>query len=405
MLFHKIKVILFYLSILCSAGCLIFLSSCHNDENIQPEQPETLVSYDQLFYRTSDEIEILLSLAGLEDMTSFINYDINIYSITYKTTYLGQEITASGLVTFPDSELEFPMLSFQHGTITKYTDAPTVDINLYGLFSSVASTGYIFCIPDYLGFGSSTTILHPYYHAESTAMAVVDMLKAVEELGEALNYNYNGQVFLAGYSEGGYATLATHRFMEEEKLPGFDLIASAPAAGGYDLKGMQEYFFSLETYHQPYYLAYVAMSYQQVYGFGDILADLFQEPYASEIPGYFNGSLSGNQINEALTTNIADLLQPDILNNINTDTKYTYINDAFEMNRMDNWVPQKRMILYHGTADTTVPYQNSVDTYNNMISLGASQNILSFVSLEGATHDSGIYPYIAQIINTFEGLK
>jgi len=72
---------------------------------------------------------------------------------------------------------------------------------------------------------------------------------------------------------------------------------------------------------------------------------------------------------------------------------------------MDNWAPQTKMIMYHGTADITVPYQNSVDTYNNMLQLGASQNILSLVPLEDATHDSGIYPYIAQVIDTFDGLK
>ena len=384
---------------------VIFLNGCSDNEPVLPDQPQTLITYDTVFTRTKADINILISLAGLEDLASYLLYDITVYHITYKTDYLGQEITASGLVAFPDSDQGLPLLSFQHGTITKHTDAPTLDINLYGLLCSIASTGYIFCIPDFLGFGSSSNILHPYYHAESIATSIIDMIKASKELSEILHFNFNGKVFLAGYSEGGYATMAAHKMMEEEPLNGLNLIASAPAAGGYDIKGMQEYFFSLETYHEPYYLAYVSMSYRQVYGFEDILTDIFQEPYASEIPDYFDGTLSGNQINDALTDVMADLLQPDILANINTDSKYDYLNDVFEMNSLDNWVPQTKMVMYHGTADITVPYQNSVNTYNKMLQLGASQNTLSFVPLEGDTHDSGVYPYLAHVITTFNSLK
>jgi hypothetical protein len=384
---------------------LFLLTGCSDEEPEPPKEPDYLVSYDVVLNRTKAEIDILIAFAGLEELSDFMEYDITVYSITYKTTYLGQEIVASGLVAFPITDNMIPILSFQHGTITRYSDAPTQDLNLYGLLSSVASNGYIFCIPDFIGFGSSTNVLHPYYHAETTARCVIDIIQAAAELSGILEYNYNGDVFLGGYSEGGYATMAAHKMMEETNPEGFNLIASAPASGGYDVKGMQTYFFSLETYHQPYYLAYVALSYEQTYGFNNILTDIFQEPYASEIPGLFDGSLSGGQINNELTNVMADLVQADILENIDTESKYDYLNNALEDNSVDNWVPQTKMIMYHGTADITVPYQNSVDTYNTMIQLGASQDILSFVPLQDATHDSGVYPYVAQVLETFIDLK
>jgi pimeloyl-ACP methyl ester carboxylesterase len=384
---------------------LFLITGCSDEDPAPPPEQEYLVSYDEVLNYTKAQIDILIALAGLEELSDYMEYDITVYTITYKTDYLGQEVTASGLVAFPITNNALPLLSFQHGTITRHSDAPTQDLNLYGLLSSVASSGYIFCIPDLIGFGSSTSILHPYYHAETTAKSVIDILKAAEELSEVLNYNFNGDVFLAGYSEGGFATMSTHKRMEETNPEGFNLIASAPASGGYDIKGMQEYFFGLETYHQPYYLAYVALSYQQTYGFDDILTDIFQEPYASEIPGHFDGSLSGGEINSELTDVMADLVQADILANINTDSKYDYLNNVFEENSVDNWVPETRMIMYHGTADITVPYQNSVDTYNTMIQLGTSENILSFVPLQDATHDSGIFPYVAHVIETFDSLK
>ena len=394
----------YYILLFALVG-LWFLESCSDEEPEPPVKPITLVSYDEVFSRTKEEIEILIGIAGIEELNKYMEYDITVYTVTYRTKYLEEEIIASGLIVFPDFTGEIPMLSFQHGTITRHLDAPTSDLNFYGILSSFSSAGYIFCIPDLLGFGSSTDILHPYYHYESTADPVVDILKAAKELSEVLNYKFDGNVFLAGYSEGGYATMAGHKMMEETSPTGLNLLASAPASGGYYLKGMQEYFFSQENYHQPYYLGYVAMSYRQVYEVSSILTDIFKEPYSTEMPDLFDGTLTGGQINENLTNVMADLLQPDILTNIDTDPKYKYLNDAFAINSLHEFVPKKQMTMYHGTADITVPFQNSLDTYNSMIQLGASPDILSLIPLQDDTHESGIFPYIIHVIETFDALK
>lgn len=50
--------------------------------------------------------------------------------------------------------------------------------------------------------------------------------------------------------------------------------------------------------------------------------------------------------------------------------------------------------MYHGDADTTVPYQNSVITYEQLISNGASASTIEFITLPGADHGSGIEPYV-----------
>ncbi len=394
-----------YFILLVALVGLWFLQSCSDEEPEPPVESITLVTYDEVFSRTKEEIEILIGIAGVEELNKFMEYDITVYTVTYRTKYLEEEIIASGLIVFPDFTGEIPMLSFQHGTITRHLDAPTSDLNFYGILSSFSSAGYIFCIPDLLGFGSSTDILHPYYHYESTADPVVDILKAAKELSEVLNYKFDGNVFLAGYSEGGYATMAGHKMMEETSPTGLNLLASAPASGGYYIKGMQEYFFSQENYHQPYYLGYVAMSYRQVYEVSSILTDIFKEPYSTEIPDLFDGTLTGGHINENLTNVMADLLQPDILTKIDTDPKYKYLNDAFAINSLHEFVPKKQMTMYHGTADITVPFQNSLDTYNSMIQLGASPDILSLIPLQDDTHESGIFPYIIHVIETFDALK
>jgi len=388
---------------LFSISLLLFLFSCSEKED--PIVIETLESSKLLFTRGQGEMSNLMDLAGLQQLKPYLNYDVAFYEITYKTNYLGQEILASGLVTFPKTDVAVPMMSFQHGTMVKHSDAPTVDQSTYTFLSSVASAGYIFLVPDFIGFGSSSNVLHPYYHKDLTASSVVDMLKAARELSIQEGYHFDGKVFLSGYSEGGYATMATHKEMEENPIAGLELVASAPSSGGYDIKGMQEYFFKLSTYHQPFYMAFVAMAYQSVYGWTNFSSLFFQEPYASQLPTLFDGTLNGAAINANLTNVVADLIQPNLLANIDTDNTYSEVVAAFEENSLDQWIPTTTMYMYHGTDDITVPYQNSVDVYNNMIALGADETIVTFTPLVGYTHNTGFFPYFFEVLDKFDQLK
>jgi hypothetical protein len=63
------------------------------------------------------------------------------------------------------------------------------------------------------------------------------------------------------------------------------------------------------------------------------------------------------------------------------------------------------MFMYHGDADITVPYQNSVSTYNKLLANGASTELLKFKTLPGATHSTGVIPYLEDMIPTVLSLK
>ena len=106
-----------------------------------------------------------------------------------------------------------------------------------------------------------------------------------------------------------------------------------------------------------------------------------------------------------MSDDISELLTSNFINNIYSDPELKIIVDAFEANSLDQWVPKNKMIMYHGTDDITVPYQNSVDTYNNFISLGADKNTIEFIDLNGENHSSGSLPYIVSLFDKFEKLK
>ena len=375
--------------------------SCDDYEIVQVH----LDTYLKLYTQDKGQVMNAIQISQFSDIAKYINYGVSLYTITYNTTYKGENIKASGLVAFPETTNNVPILNFNHGTTSLHRDAPSEDLFQYGFLSNAASAGYIFVIPDYLGFGVSDNIVHPYYRSDITGSTIVDMLRATKELAEIEGYNFNGDVFLSGYSEGGFATMSAHKTLEENNFQGLNLVASAPASGGYDMTGMLNYFLSLDTYHQPYYLAYVAISYKTSYDWELPLTDIFNEPYASLIPQYFNGQYSGGEINSVLSYSVNLLLNENFRNNFYTDPSLNVVVEAFEENSFNQWVPKTKMFMYHGTADITVPYQNSVDTYNNFIANGVNSSLVEFIPLESQTHSSGAIPYILDIFDKFENLK
>ena len=385
---------------------LLVIQGCQDNNKVQPTPNTVLVSYQKVLSHSAAELKSSFLTTGL---TSLLIDDVSVYSITYKTLYRGQELTASGLVVLPKSDIPVGMMSFQHGTIASYAEAPsTIPLGSteMTLYAGMGSLGLIAVIPDYIGFGSTSNFIHPYYIEEATASAVVDMLRAAKELSVTLNTPFNGKLFLAGYSQGGYATMAAHKLIEQNGLTDFTLVASFPAAGGYDVKAMQEYFFGLTTYAEPFYLADVAVAYKSYYlNWTNGLSDFFNEPYATNIPGLLDGTKSSSEIDAGLTTSISALIKADLRTNIDTDPKYKYITDAFRINSLTDWKPAVRMYMYHGDADITVPYNNSVVTLQKLIANGAPTSIVTLTTIPGANHSTGVLPYLQSFIPIMVSLK
>jgi len=370
------------------------LVSCGSND---PTPTETnLVSSTILSSRSAAELQNILKASGLDLPLAQLKYDIELYKIIYHTDYLGETIEASALVVLPKNPAtSVPMISFQHGTISSHAEAPTalpLSNTQLLLYTALASPGFIAVVPDFIGFGSSKAIMHPYYVEDLTASAVMDALKAAQQLAKDKSVTFNSRLFLAGYSQGGYATMATHKYIETEQPEGYDLVASFPAAGGYDITNMQEYFFSLDTYSQPFYLAFVAQAYKTTYKWSQPLSDMFNEPYASRIPALLDGSKTSDEINAELTDNMHDLLTADILANIGTSSTYIQIVNAFKENSLTDWAPQKPVYMYHGDEDGTVPYSNSVATIEKLKANGSTS--VTLTPLPGANHSTGVFPYV-----------
>lgn len=342
---------------------------------------------------------MLQSIATSEGFGAYINevkYGVDVYKIVYYTTYQDREIKASGLVCVPQNISEpAPVLSAQHGTIFTQHDAPTNFTDLSG-FELFASSGYVTFIPDYIGFGASEGIFHPYYNQKYSGLVVVDMIKAGKSFCQKESIHLSDKLFLVGYSEGGYVTLAAQKEIETHPEHGLQVTASAAGAGGYNLVSMLGSVTAGKSYPYPSYQAYVLQSYNNTNNWNRPLTDFFQEPYASRLPGLFDGTNGGGAINSQLTTDPKGLFSPAFFEALQKPAGELPLKQALQANSFYDWVPQSPTRLYHGTADEIVPFENSKETYERFVAQGAKQ--LEFIPIQKGTHGTAFEPMLRSLI-------
>jgi len=254
-----------------------------------PLRGELLATNHEGTYRQSQIIQ-LIAFYSLQNGVSIdlqAANDVDVFTISYQTLDPGGELTpASALIAFPTGlDTPSPLVAYQHGTLVKRSDALTENtFNAPTL--GLAASGYVVVSADYLGFGASKLL--------------------------------NQQLFLAGYSEGGYATLALQRELETHHADEFSITASAPMAGSYDLSGtMVQRILDPSPHPNPYYFSYIVLMLEQVYGLFDDFAEVFQAPYNTLIPNYFDGEHDGSEINAYLPNSTEQLYQATILEALN----------------------------------------------------------------------------------------
>jgi pimeloyl-ACP methyl ester carboxylesterase len=340
---------------------------------------------------------------------SLIVSDVNVYEIVYNTTLDNQEIEASGLVCVPATPGDYPVLSFQNGTNTVNTDAPSNSPSAYSyqMIELIASLGYIVVISDYPGFGASASLPHPYLVKEATVRSLVDNLYAVKELTASglpgiimLN-----EYYLLGYSQGGWASLAVHRALELEYSNDFDLIGSACGAGPYNIYKLMEGMINVSVYPMPVYLGYILNAYTTYGQFTNTVNDIFNEPYASEVGSLYTGSLTSEEINNQLTTSIPDLITPAFLAGFSSAPAYSSVRDALNNNSIPAWHTYKPLLLLHGANDTHVDPASTENIYDAMIGAGTDEDICTKVIIPDADHGSGVLPAMIQGILFLNDLK
>jgi predicted esterase len=396
----------FRILIICYAlfSLLILFQACDNDTLTEPNEVKEyerghIYSTELIITYTPEQIEQITDLFGIEHDYQF-THDVQILRIIYQSIDANNKpIRLSGALMIPVTTNLLPLVSINHGTVTGRNEvASTWPLNtpegVTGIW--MASMGYYSCLPDYPGFGTSESI-HPYIHAKSLAISIIDMIRAAKQHAEKSDISLSEQLFLTGYSEGAYATLATHKEIEESYSEEFRVTASAPMAGPYDLSETVESIFQQDSYPSPAYIAFFITAYNHIYNWNR-LNRFFNPPYAEMMAGLFDGSKTYANIDGQLPQSINILVNQDFVSDY-FQGKETEFQAAIVENTLLNWKSSAPIRFFHGDSDKTVPHFNATNAVVSLQDAGGTD--VELITIEGATHETAGLPCIFGMIEWF----
>jgi hypothetical protein len=340
-------------------------------------------------------------------MISFRN-TIDMQKVTYQSTGAdGNVHSMTGLLILPKAIIggkpSVPILMYQHGTQVHRPFSPSQylahqdrprDYPEVMVAAAIASTGYAVALVDYEGMGDNTNT-QPHVVGVTLAKQVIDLLRASRDIigGSNSPCSWNNQLFLMGYSEGGYATMAATRELQLNHAAEFTVTASAPLSGPYDLSGeMRGVILSDNTFKSPYFVPMLLTSYNYAYGGQTTLfnpASAMLAPFNSTIPPLFDGNSQSDTISEAMgmTFSPVNLIVPkstltqEFIAQLALDTSpvvaFLKLNDSYRLpGQLDfAWVPTVPMRMIHHKGDDLVPYGNSQVAFNAFSSAGAKNRV------------------------------
>ncbi|QZE15032.1 lipase family protein [Halosquirtibacter laminarini] len=347
-------------------------------ENVDKETTRGLLALNPVVGKNAAEMPLL---------------DIKVYRIVYNTTnYDGKQVKASGALLVPNIDKPLTIISYQHGTIWNESDAPSeynTGKEIKMLATPLASMGYAVVVPDYIGYGASSDYIHPYEHAETLAKSSFDMLQAAKAFLKEKNVALNNKLVITGYSEGGSATMALHKYMEENSNEAITL--SIPASGAYNKTEANKLFAQEKAPSlMTKYFLWIVNTYKTIYQIDTPWTEMLNAPY-----GEMMNKLNTNfelQYKKVQTIPQA-LLSKSFIEALTTGNN-PQISNAVKDNDRWQWVPKQPMMVFYSSSDNIVNPINSITAIQYMQSQGAP---VQAVKVDGYNHYQAFGAYMATL--------
>lgn len=332
--------------------------------------------------------EFLAMFSGLAGPVK-AEHDFYLYRVVYPTRAAdGRTVSASGLIALPSSRQQKGIVSWQHGTNTFRPESiskPSVPegVGLGGLF---AGDGYIMVAPDYIGLGVSTE-QQLYYDWPSLTSTALDLIAIAARLQRRLAPSSPEELYLAGFSEGAGLTLALQRRIESRNTSGLELKRVAAVAGAYDpLRLSFGYTIAANSpagKNGALYCAFLLFSLAITKNAE--LSTVVRDEYASEAPGWFDGTRTGSWFAGVLPENARALLREEFVQAFEAGLEEpAWVFDGLREIQTSNFRPVAPIRLFYGTSDVDVIPDESRQAARAFRALGAP---VEEVELGPFTHD------------------
>jgi acetyl esterase/lipase len=275
-----------------------------------------------------------------------------------------------------------PVLLYAHGTTTdKKKNMASPQDGEAGLVAAMyAAQGYIVVAPNYAGYDSSTLPYHPYLNMDQQAKDMMDGLTAARKGFAAVGAVASSKLFVTGYSQGGFVSMATQRALQ---LAGTPVTAGAHLSGPYALGAFGDAVYAGNVnLGATVFSPLLTTSFQRTYGnIYTTPSDMYEPAFATGIETLLPTNLAQNDLftqgklppafmfegtapapqfapffgtPNLVKTSYRNAVVADVVANP-TAPKHP-LRVAAQKNDLlqQNWTPAQPMLLCGGNADPTV---------------------------------------------------
>jgi pimeloyl-ACP methyl ester carboxylesterase len=331
-----------------------------------------LLSHQELDYFDATKIKQTWKKIEIPQLYLPVNNGVYVYEISYITSWIdGSPVKATGIVMIPDNiHTGYSTIIYHNGTNIMKKREQELGYNQFSICAGLAADGYLVVVPDYIGRGNGEK--HQLYlNAKTEAQNSVDMLLSLNGFLKEKGYDAIKDLFITGYSQGGHAAMATQRLIENSYSNQFNLLASSPMSGPYDLVGSVD-VGSKEKEGDWVLFMYLVKSFQDAYTMKSSLSEIFIAPWDSLVNVYFDGHTRYSSIRKTLPLNIEEIFKKDFLIS-EFFTENSAFSKVLKENSVYEFVPQVPTQLCYCEDDEVVPYKNSQTAYNWMKLHGAKK--------------------------------
>ncbi|WP_145513487.1 alpha/beta hydrolase family protein [Yersinia massiliensis] len=259
-------------------------------ENTQVVEAPSGVKYELIGYWDQTRLNKVLQqeipeFAGVTVKYSPATNGVKLYRITYPSVIPergNQPTTASGLLAIPDTKsATFPLVSYQHGTVYGKQQVPSFpeqSLETALMIAQFAGQGYVVIGADYFGMGESTEP-EGYMVKGSHQQASYDMLQASRVVLQQMHIT-TPKLFIAGWSQGGFVTMAFLEKLEQIKVPVVAAVtASAPTDIFMTLNGFLNFPRKNDADWVPTLFILSAFSFEHYYGVPGLARSVINDDY------------------------------------------------------------------------------------------------------------------------------
>ncbi|MEO7253490.1 MAG: lipase family protein [Casimicrobium sp.] len=350
------------------------------------------------FPTATDFTNVLNSSAsgkGLLQLAGAPKCGITFHYMEYNTVgAVGEATNATGGImvpsgTDPACSGPRPVLLYSHGTtVEKGFNMASPATSEAGLVAAMyAAQGWIVVTSNYVGYDASRSPYHPYLVGEQQSNDMIDALRAARKAFAGIGANDSGKLFLSGYSQGGYVSMATHKAMQTNYGSEFKVTASGNMSGPYSLTNtFKTVFAGGVNAGATVFTPLILTAWQKAYGnLYTTPSDVYEAAYATGIETLLPGPLTFNQLfttgklptklfaNGALVTpdpslnalfasgiGVPNLIKDSYRQAILTNPNHP-VWVAAAKNDLLSWTPARPVAMCYGAQDPTVFGSNTTD--------------------------------------------